>query len=424
MLWVPRGRGVSLAVAHLARKIDILHKHSPTHTYSIHVHQMQDQLCINPVGRRSDFYLIDPLRDDRSDCESIFTLSLCDFQASQHTQKRRITNHCGSDHLHGCDPACDSLARSWHIDSSIQYWPRYCSLSPIAGPTCTLPPLLRSARTISTVRYESMCLITDGISGRRVLPVSSRSNGPLLADMSEDRRLPPLPCVEPLPRGPLDPFSANAYASSASRSQYTCPDRSTRRGVEGRAVTMKSSACSVECSLQSDQSQKVFTWPQELSCPQFLNLIAPTNINRKPPLQQQCGRKRKASMAPAGLENQRERHRIAEGTRQKNLCQLHCELDSRIHNFFLEQAGWNPSKGLSESKEQIIQAAIFLIDYMARIIKYFVRQENKIPRQLLEYLAPLPHTAAAAGVQSLGAEPDFPAAAQKTSGRKPNVDGL
>ncbi|OJJ65530.1 hypothetical protein ASPBRDRAFT_139835 [Aspergillus brasiliensis CBS 101740] len=288
---------------------------------------------------------------------------------------------------------------------------------------CTLPPLLRSARTLSTVRYESMCSITDGISGRRVLPVSSHFNGPFMADMSEDRRLPPLPCVEPLPRGPLDPFSANAYASGASRSQYTCPDGSTRPGVEGRVVAIKASARSAESSLQSDQSQKVFMWPQELSCPQFLNLIAPTNINRKPPLQQQCGRKRKASMAPAGLEKQRERHRIAEGTRRKNLSQLHRELDRRIHDFFLEQAGWSPSKGLPESKEQIIQAAIFLIDYMAWIIKYLLRKENKMPRQLLEYLATPLHTAAAAGVQPLGAEPDFPAAAQKTSGRKPNVDG-
>ncbi|GJP89786.1 HLH DNA binding domain protein [Aspergillus niger] len=270
--------------------------------------------------------------------------------------------------------------------------------------------------------YESMCSIIDGIPGRRILPVSSQSNGALVADMSEDRRLPPLPCVEPLPRGPLDPFSANAYASGASRSQYTCPGRSTRPAVERRVVAISSSARSEECSLQSDQFQMVSMWPQELSCPQILNLIAPTNINRKPPLQQPCGRKRKASTAPAGLGNQRERHRIAEGNRRKNLSQLHRELDRRIHDFFLEQAGWNPSKGLPESKEHIVQAAIFLIDYMAWIIKYLLRQENNMPRQLLEYLAPPLHIAAAAGVQSSGAEPDFPAAVQETSG-KPDVDG-
>ncbi|PYH50118.1 uncharacterized protein BO96DRAFT_505091, partial [Aspergillus niger CBS 101883] len=103
--------------------------------------------------------------------------------------------------------------------------------------------------------YESMCSIIDGIPGRRILPVSSQSNGALVADMSEDRRLPPLPCVEPLPRGPLDPFSANAYASGASRSQYTCPGRSTRPAVERRVVAISSSARSEECSLQSDQFQ-------------------------------------------------------------------------------------------------------------------------------------------------------------------------
>ncbi|GLA79018.1 hypothetical protein AtubIFM55763_001431 [Aspergillus tubingensis] len=148
-------------------------------------------------------------------------------------------------------------------------------------------------------------------------------------------------------------------------------------------------APSAESSLpEPDESQEAFMWPQDLSSPPFLNLIAPVNINRKPPLQQQCGRKRKASIAPADLDNQRERHRIAEGNRRKNLSQLHRELDSRIHDYFLEQAGWNPSKGLPESKEQIVQAAIFLIDYMVSIIMDLLRQENKIPRRLSERLTP------------------------------------
>ncbi|GAA92356.1 HLH DNA binding domain protein [Aspergillus luchuensis IFO 4308] len=210
-----------------------------------------------------------------------------------------------------------------------------------------------------------------------------------MTNTREDRRLPPLPCVKPLPRGPLDPSNANANATSASRTQLTCPVRSTCSGAEERVVVNESSATSAESSLpEPDESQKAFMWPQDLSSPQILNFIAPTNINRKPPLQQQCGRKRKASMAPAGLDNQRERHRIAEGNRRKNLSQLHRELDSRIHDYFLEQAGWNPSKGLPESKEQIVQAAIFLIDYMVSIIMTLLRQENQMPRQLSEYLTP------------------------------------
>ncbi|RDH26331.1 hypothetical protein BDQ94DRAFT_155737 [Aspergillus welwitschiae] len=93
-------------------------------------------------------------------------------------------------------------------------------------------------------------------------------------------------------------------------------------------------------------------------------------------------------MALAGLDDQRERHRIAEGNRRKNLSQLHRELDSRIHDSFLEQAGWNPSKGLPESKEQIVQAAIFLVDYMVSIIMSLLRQDNKTPHQLSECLTP------------------------------------
>ncbi|GKZ95673.1 hypothetical protein AnigIFM59636_009681 [Aspergillus niger] len=112
--------------------------------------------------------------------------------------------------------------------------------------------------------------------------------------------------MKPLPRGSLDPSNANANATSASRTQLTCPVRSTWSGAEERVVAIEPS--------------------------------------------------------------------------------LHRELDSRIHDSFLEQAGWNPSKGLPESKEQIIQAAIFLIDYMVSIIMSLLRQENKMPRQLSEYL--------------------------------------
>ncbi|PYH67157.1 uncharacterized protein BO88DRAFT_427301 [Aspergillus vadensis CBS 113365] len=118
--------------------------------------------------------------------------------------------------------------------------------------------------------YEDVCSIADSISGRCAVPVRFLSNLPSMTNTREDRRLPPLPCVEPLPRGPLDPSNAIANATSAARTQHTCP-------------------------------------LQDLSSPQFLSLIAPVYINRKPLLQQQCG-------------------------------QLYCELDSHIHDYFLEQA--------------------------------------------------------------------------------------
>ncbi|KAI2927442.1 hypothetical protein CBS147321_11214 [Aspergillus niger] len=217
--------------------------------------------------------------------------------------------------------------------------------------------------------YEGVCSIVDGISGRCAVPVRFLSNLPSMTNTREDRRLPPLPCVKPLPRGPLDPSNANANATSASGTQLTCPVRSTWSGAEERVVAIEPSAISAESSLpESDESQKAFMWSQDLSSPRFLSLIAPVNINRKPPLQQQCGRKRKASMAPAAS------------------CTVSWIAAFMI--IFLEQAGWNPSKGLPESKEQIVQAAIFLVDYMVLIIMSLLRQESKMPRHLLEYRTP------------------------------------
>ena len=118
-----------------------------------------------------------------------------------------------------------------------------------------------------------------------------------------------------------------------------------------------------------------------------MSLIAPQNINRKTPLQQLCGRKRKGSTVSPDPDDQREKHRIAEGNRRKNLSQLHRELDSRIHDFFLERAGWNPSKSLPQSKEHIVQGAVYLIDFMLAIIVHLIRQEQVSP-QLSEKLQP------------------------------------
>jgi hypothetical protein len=115
-------------------------------------------------------------------------------------------------------------------------------------------------------------------------------------------------------------------------------------------------------------------------------LVAPQNLNRKAPLQQLCGRKRKGS-AQSIEDDQREKHRIAEGNRRSNLSELHRQLDSRIHDFFLERAGWNPSKSLTQSKEHIVQGAIYLVDFMLAIIVHLIRQEQVTP-QLSEKLQP------------------------------------
>ncbi|EAW10151.1 putative HLH DNA binding domain protein [Aspergillus clavatus NRRL 1] len=238
--------------------------------------------------------------------------------------------------------------------------------------------------------FEDMGSTCEEISQRCALPgvrsISCSSSGPV--DLGDDRKLPPLPRVEPLPRGPFNPFTSNIFAPSPPSSQDTFPVKSPWP-VSEQIVTPPSPANSADSSWpESLTPHKSFEWPQELSAADLLNLIAPKNISRKPPLQQLCGRKRKGSMISVDVDDQREKHRIAEGNRRKNLSQLHRELDSRIHDFFLERAGWNPAKSLPESKEHIVQGAIFLIDFMLLIIIHLIRQENEMPRQLSEKLQP------------------------------------
>ncbi|KAK1138337.1 hypothetical protein N8T08_002824 [Aspergillus melleus] len=210
------------------------------------------------------------------------------------------------------------------------------------------------------------------------------------AEMTEDRRLPPLPRVDPLPRGPFNPFdSSTALAHSPQGSQDSFVVKSSPWPAAEHIVTPPSPANSADSTWpDSQQPQKAFEWPQELTASDLMSLIAPKEISRKPPLQQLCGRKRKGSMISGESDDQREKHRIAEGNRRKNLSHLHRELDSRIHSWFLERAGWNPAKSLPESKEHIVQGAIYLIDFMLLVIIHLIRQENEMPRQLAEKLQP------------------------------------
>ena len=128
--------------------------------------------------------------------------------------------------------------------------------------------------------------------------------------------------------------------------------------------------------------------PSELSQSEILSLVAPKNIKRKAPLQL-CGQKRKNSMPhEQERDDQREKHRVAECNRRKNLSQLHRDLDGRLHDFFLIQAGWNPAKALPQSKEHIVQAAIHLIDFMHLVIHHLSRQDNEALGQLPDKLKP------------------------------------
>ncbi|KAL1849084.1 hypothetical protein Plec18170_007743 [Paecilomyces lecythidis] len=235
-----------------------------------------------------------------------------------------------------------------------------------------------------------MDMVADGVARRCSLPAlrsvsSSKERNNM--ERPDERRLPPLPRVEPLPPGPFNAFTPNILAPSPASSQDSFPLKSPWLPSD-HVVSPPSPASSVEGSLRETFStQKAFGWPNDLSYAEIMALVAPRNINRKPPLQQLCGRKRKGSEVSGELDDQREKHRIAEGNRRKNLSQLHRELDNRVHDFFLERAGWNPSKSLPQSKEHIVQGAILLIDFMLIMIVHLMKQEkNKIPPHLSENL--------------------------------------
>ncbi|OKL58928.1 hypothetical protein UA08_05768 [Talaromyces atroroseus] len=234
---------------------------------------------------------------------------------------------------------------------------------------------------------------SDDVSRRCSLPTLNSFTFRCEPERQEDptmRRLPPLPRVEPLPPGPFSSkaFTPSSYVPSPPSSQDAFPGKSAWLSNEQQSiVSPPSPASSVELSLKDTFStQKAFGWPNDLSYTEIMSLVAPRNINRKPPLQQLCGRKRKSETVSSDQDDQREKHRIAEGNRRKNLSQLHRELDSRVHDFFLERAGWNPGKSLPQSKEHIVQGAIFLIDFMLAIIVHLLRQEKNIPAQLSENL--------------------------------------
>ncbi|KAL4785768.1 hypothetical protein BJX76DRAFT_323583 [Aspergillus varians] len=240
-----------------------------------------------------------------------------------------------------------------------------------------------------------MTPMTEDVSQRCHLPgVCSISSTSSPADMTEDRRLPPLPRIEPLQRDLFNPFTQRNFMPSPPGTHETFPVRSPWPPAE-HIVAPPSPANSADSWADSISSQRSPKWPPgipDLSADELINLIAPNpqHFTRKLPLQQPCGRKRKASMMSADLDDQREKHRVAEGNRRKNLSNLHQKLDMRLHDYFLQQAGWNPSKSMTESKEHIVQGAIALIDMMQSIIIWLIREENqnKVPHYLQEKIQP------------------------------------
>ncbi|KAL2833364.1 hypothetical protein BDW59DRAFT_180106 [Aspergillus cavernicola] len=241
---------------------------------------------------------------------------------------------------------------------------------------------------------DGIAQMTDDVSQRCLLPgvrsFSSNTSSP--TDMTEDRRLPPLPRIEPLQRDLFNPFTHRNLMPSPPSTHEPFPVKSPWPPAE-YIVAPPSPANSTDSWADPVPSQRLFKWPQDISkisADDLVKLIAPNpeHITRKLPLQQLCGRKRKGSMISADLDDQREKHRIAEGNRRKNLSHLHQQLDIRLHDYFLEQAGWNPSKSLPESKEHIVQGAVELIDLMRFIIVILIRAETELPHHIQERMQP------------------------------------
>ncbi|CEL02616.1 hypothetical protein ASPCAL03783 [Aspergillus calidoustus] len=238
-----------------------------------------------------------------------------------------------------------------------------------------------------------MTPMSDEHSHRYSLPgvhtISSVASSP--ADMTEDRRLPPLP-REPLPRDPFNQFPQRIFAPSPPSSHDSFQTRSPWPPAE-HSVVPSSPASSTDSWLDSVRSHTEFQWPPACSVEKLLSLIAPNPraLTRKRPLQQACGRKRRGSMISGVDDEQKEKHRVAEGTRRKNLSQLHLGLDFRLDNYWLRLVGWDDKKNLAESKEHILQASIRLIDFMRSLIIQLVvmligQGNNELPCYLQEMI--------------------------------------
>ncbi|KAL5000694.1 hypothetical protein BDV10DRAFT_31949 [Aspergillus recurvatus] len=201
--------------------------------------------------------------------------------------------------------------------------------------------------------------------------------------MTMGRSLPPLPHNVPQ-RDVFNPITNRNFLPSPPSTHEAFFARPVLPPAE-HMVSPPSPAYSADSWSDSTESQVSFRSlpdPSVASVDEIMSLLfpPPEQRTRKRPLQQ-CGRKRKLSTA--GFEDvMREKHRVAEADRRKNLSILVQGLDDRLHDFFLELAGWKSSKNSMQSKEHIIKAAIILIDYQKLIIRELLRGGNKLPCDL------------------------------------------
>ncbi|KAL4978092.1 hypothetical protein BDW66DRAFT_149523 [Aspergillus desertorum] len=229
-----------------------------------------------------------------------------------------------------------------------------------------------------------MAPMADHVPPRYLLPsVRAIPSEPSPPDMTMCRSLPPLPHNVPQ-RDVFNPITSRNFLPGPRSTNGAFFARPVLSSAE-IMVSPPSPACSADSCSDSTESQVSFRSlpdPSVTSVDKIMSLLfpLPEQRTRKRPLQQ-CGRKRKLSTA--GFEDvMREKHRVAEADRRKNLSTLVQGLDDRLHDFFLELAGWKSSKSSMQSKEHIIKAAIILIDYQKLIIRELLRGGNRLPCNL------------------------------------------
>ncbi|KAL4878582.1 hypothetical protein BJY04DRAFT_221081 [Aspergillus karnatakaensis] len=223
--------------------------------------------------------------------------------------------------------------------------------------------------------FNGMNPMGGNVSQHCPLPgVHSLSSVSSSTDATETRRLPP-------PR-PVVPLQRDLFSQYAHRGGFMPSPPSTRESVQVKSPWPPEHTMAPPSPASSADSWTIATWPQrssrhipgpeQLPMDQVMKILLPSkdNIRRhRKPLQQQCGRKRKQSMVSSEMDDSREKHRIAEGTRRKNISDLIQALDSMLDNYFLEKAGWSSMKNQSPSKEQILGAVIYYMETSQRVLK-------------------------------------------------------
>ncbi|KAI9367545.1 hypothetical protein BJX61DRAFT_537965 [Aspergillus egyptiacus] len=236
-----------------------------------------------------------------------------------------------------------------------------------------------------------MAPMTDDAPPHRLLPGLQSIS--ITSNMTEDRRLPPislpLPRIEPH-RDPFSPYSHRHFIPSPPSAHEPCLAKSPWPAME-HIVPPPSPAASADSWTDAVPPSRLHMRHQDISAfsmESIRELLSPNTSTRRKPLQQTHNRKRKERIISVDSSDQRIKHSNAEANRRKNLSNLIQQLDSRLHDWFLERAGWNRSKSLPQSKEHIVYGAILFIDFLLCIIFKHICPGYEPPQHLKDQMEP------------------------------------